>query len=82
MTLEQTPAHSTKSPESYICTGNALPLRGVPNDAPSGENQLLDEGCYWGKRERERERDVSALLTHLPTGPNGHAAIPGTSVPN
>jgi hypothetical protein len=34
------------------------------------------------QRERERERDVSAALTHLPTGPCEHAKIPTTSVPN
>ena len=38
----------------------ALPRKGHPNDSASGENQLLDEGRCWGKRERERERCVSA----------------------
>ncbi len=47
-----------------------------------GPIRRLDRGCYWDKRERERERDVSALLTHLPTGPNGLAATPDTYVPN
>jgi hypothetical protein len=30
--------------ESHICTGDALPPRGVPDGAPSGENQLLEKG--------------------------------------
>jgi hypothetical protein len=34
------------------------------------------------KRERERERDVSAALTHLPTGPHERAGILITLVPN
>ena len=34
------------------------------------------------KRERERERDVSATLTHLATGPYERPAIPNTHVPN
>jgi hypothetical protein len=41
----------------------------------------LDQGRYWDKRERERERDVSALLTHLPTGLFKPAATPDTYVP-
>ena len=42
----------------------------------------LDQRRYWDKRERERERDVSALLTHLPTGGFTPARIPGTYVPD
>ena len=34
------------------------------------------------ERERERERDVSALLTHLPTGALGRTPTLITSVPN
>src|ERR1039458_3154579 len=33
------------------------------------------------ERERERERDVSAALTHLHTAPTGRTSIPITSVP-
>jgi hypothetical protein len=45
-------------------TGGQTPRGGPRNAARRG----LDRQNYWDKRERERERDVSALLTHLPTG--------------
>jgi len=48
----------------------------------SARMRRLDQGCYRGKRERERERDVSAVLTHLPTGPYEHPTTLDTPVPN
>jgi len=59
--------------------------RGLPtpvSTAQNEENQLLEEGNYRDKRERERERDESALLTHLPTGALGRPGIPITFIPN
>ena len=49
---------------------------------PNGRHdkaQALDQA---DKRERERERDVSAVLTHLPTGTPRYADTPITPVPN
>jgi hypothetical protein len=48
----------------------------------SARMRRLDQGCYRGKRERERERDVSALLTHLPTGTPRCPTALITPVPN
>src|SRR4029077_9819849 len=59
-----------------------LPLRGIPGGPPGPNGRGPRLADYWDKRERERERDVSALLTHLPTEPFWLAAIPSTYVPN
>jgi hypothetical protein len=47
----------------------------------TGRFRRLDGGCYWDKRERERERDASAMLRHLPTGVQLRTPTPVTSVP-
>jgi hypothetical protein len=52
---------SSKAREGVLCQ---TPRRGLI----AGRNRPLEEGCYWDKRERERERDASAMLRHLPTG--------------
>ena len=44
---------SSKAREGVLCQ---TPRRGLK----AGRNRPLEEGCYWDKRERERERCVSA----------------------
>jgi hypothetical protein len=66
--------------------GDRHHARGNSSSSPRGgwkpgPIRRLDRGCYCDKRERERERDASALLRHLPTGVFRPAAIPGTYVP-
>jgi hypothetical protein len=46
--------------------------------APDEKNQPLNAANYWDKRERERERDESAMPTHLPTGPQTTQGSPIT----
>jgi hypothetical protein len=49
---------------------------GPPSDGGERPYRLTGRA----KRERERERDASAMLKHLVTGPTGVTTIPGTYV--
>jgi hypothetical protein len=71
-------AHGGVASDRALGTGCHTPRRG----RRSARMRRLEEGCYRGKRERERERDVSALLTHLPTDPSGRPTTLDTPVPN
>ena len=60
--------------------------KGVACHTPRGGSRTgcfrrLDQGCYWDKRERERERDASAMLRHLPTGVYWRTPTLLTSIP-
>ena len=45
-------------------------------------DRLLDEGRYWDKRERERERCISAADASTYGPCMGTQQTPGTNVPN
>src|SRR4029077_10470790 len=57
------------------------PPTGNPGRPAGAERKEAASSGSLGQ-ERERERDVSALLTHLPTEPSRPVAIPDTYVPN
>src|SRR4029077_7918756 len=71
-------ARGVTAPNRAQSAERHTPRRG-PKDTTKRQ---LEQQHYRDKRERERERDESALLTHLPTGPSRHAKTPGTPVPN
>ncbi len=63
---------------AYRRPSRTLPAKGAANWRCS---VLRPAPLSGQERERERESE-SAVPTHLPTGPNGHAATPDTNVPN
>jgi hypothetical protein len=85
-TLSRT-LHDTTTKHTRASSHDAPPARGTSDQTSwrgprKTAKKRLDQRNYRDKRERERERDVSALLTHLPTGTLERTPTLITPVPN